>query len=64
MWRWGTCTGRRLPGGREHVRYAGSPLALSFSEADDVKEVRLLDFESGALASASGRCRHPAVPAA
>ena len=37
-------------GGREHVRYAGSPLALSFSEADDVKEVRLLDFEGGALA--------------
>ena len=36
-------------GGRDHVRYAGSPLALSFSEADDVKEVRLLDFEGGAL---------------
>jgi len=36
-------------GGRQHVRYAGSPLALSFSEAADAKEVRLLDFEGGAL---------------
>ncbi len=35
--------------GTDHVRYAGSPLALSFSEADDVKEVRLLDFEGGTL---------------
>ncbi|MDD5350327.1 MAG: exonuclease SbcCD subunit D C-terminal domain-containing protein [Chthoniobacteraceae bacterium] len=37
-------------GGRAHIRYAGSPLALSFSEASDAKELRLLDFEAGALA--------------
>jgi len=31
-------------GGRETVRYSGSPLALSFGETSDKKEVRLLDF--------------------
>ena len=31
-------------GGRETVRYSGSPIPLSFSEADDRKAVRLLDF--------------------
>ncbi len=36
-------------GGRQHVRYSGSPLALSFSEADDSKEVRILDFADGGL---------------
>lgn len=30
--------------GAEHIRYSGSPLPLSFSEAKDVKEMRLLDF--------------------
>ena len=31
------------------VQYAGSPLPLSFSEAKDTKEVRLLEFADGAL---------------
>lgn len=36
-------------GGRDHIRYSGSPLTLSFSESRDRKEVRLLDFAEGAL---------------
>jgi exonuclease SbcD len=35
--------------GRETVRYAGSPIPLSFSEAEDQKSVRLLDFAQGKL---------------
>ncbi|GGF19022.1 exonuclease SbcCD subunit D C-terminal domain-containing protein [Hymenobacter cavernae] len=31
-------------GGREHIRYSGSPIPLSFSEIDHGKEVLLLDF--------------------
>ena len=37
-------------GGREHIRYSGSPIALSFSEIDHDKEVLLLDFADGKLA--------------
>lgn len=33
----------------EHFRYSGSPLPLSFAEAGDEKEVRLLDFTDGKL---------------
>ena len=36
------------PAGR--VRYAGSPIALSFSEAEDAKEVRILDVTPGGIA--------------
>jgi len=36
-------------GGRETVRYSGSPIPLSFSEADDRKAVRILDFAEGKL---------------
>ena len=36
-------------GGSEHIRYSGSPIPLSFSEANDRKEVRLLDFAHGSL---------------
>lgn len=36
-------------GGRAHIRYSGSPIALSFSEAGDTKELRLLDFAGGSL---------------
>jgi DNA repair protein SbcD/Mre11 len=36
-------------GGREHIRYSGSPIALSFSETDHPKEVLLLDFADGKL---------------
>ena len=38
-------------GGRPHIRYCGSPIALSFGEAGDSKELRLLDFEDGTLAA-------------
>lgn len=38
-------------GGREHIRYSGSPIALSFSEADHPKEVLLLEFGGGKLQS-------------
>ncbi len=36
-------------GGQERLRYSGSPVALSFGEAADHKEIRLLDFHGGAL---------------
>ena len=36
--------------GVEHVRYSGSPIALSFSESKDSKELRLLDFDARGLA--------------
>jgi len=39
--------------GTEHIRYSGSPLPLSFSEANDEKEMRLLDFAEGKLISQS-----------
>jgi exonuclease SbcD len=36
-------------GGSEDIRYSGSPIPLSFSEANDRKEVRVLDFAHGNL---------------
>jgi len=36
-------------GNRKEIRYAGSPIPLSFSEAEDRKSVRLLDFAEGTL---------------
>ena len=33
----------------EHIRYAGSPIELSFSEAGNAKELRLLEFAEGRL---------------
>jgi exonuclease SbcD len=36
-------------GGQAHIRYSGSPITLSFSEAADRKELRMLDFASGKL---------------
>ena len=41
--------------GHAHIRYAGSPIALSFSESEDTKEVRVLDI-------AEGKITHHAVP--
>lgn len=41
-------------GGQERLRYSGSPVALSFGEAADHKEVRLLDFRAGVLVENSG----------
>jgi len=38
-------------GGLEHIRYSGSPIALSFDEARQQKEVLLLDFDAAALQS-------------
>jgi exonuclease SbcD len=35
--------------GAGRVRYAGSPIALSFSEAEDAKEVRILDVSDAGL---------------
>jgi exonuclease SbcD len=40
--------------GRETVRYAGSPIALSFGEISEHKEVRLLDFGAGTLLAQTG----------
>jgi exonuclease SbcD len=34
-------------GGKEHCRYSGSPLPMSFSEAGQVKSVVIAEFESG-----------------
>ena len=36
-------------GGREHIRYSGAPIALSFSEVDYPKEVVLLEFGAEGL---------------
>jgi exonuclease SbcD len=38
-------------GGLEHIRYSGSPIALSFDEARQQKEVLLLEFGTAALQS-------------
>ena len=35
----------QVVGGRAHIRYSGSPVPLSFTEADDRQQVLLLDFE-------------------
>lgn len=34
-------------GGQAHIRYSGSPIALSFSEVDHGKEVLLVEFAAG-----------------
>lgn len=38
-------------GGTEHIRYSGSPIALSFDETGPSKCINLVTFESGALKS-------------
>ncbi len=38
-------------GGLEHIRYCGSPIALSFDEAKQQKEVLLVELDSGGLCS-------------
>lgn len=40
-------------GGLNHIRYSGSPLALSFDEADTGKQMWLLDFAEGQLSEVS-----------
>jgi exonuclease SbcD len=37
----------QMVGGMEHIRYSGSPIPLSFSEANDVKQVLILDAQPG-----------------
>jgi len=41
-------------GGKESVRYSGSPIPLSFSEAGDTKAVRVLDFDHRGLLGQRG----------
>ena len=41
-------------GGKAHIRYSGSPIALSFSEATDLKEIRVLDFVGDRLVANEG----------
>lgn len=43
------------PAGDPRIRYSGSPIPLSFSEAHDHKEVRIVELQSGA-------CRDWALP--
>lgn len=38
-------------GGYEHIRYSGSPIALSFDETNRIKSVFLVTFTAGKLAS-------------
>ena len=38
------------PGGQEHIRYCGSPIALSFDETGNSKYVNLVTFSEGKLA--------------
>ncbi len=38
----------QVVGGQSHIRYSGSPVPLSFTEADDRQQVLLLDFGPGA----------------
>lgn len=38
------------PGGHEHIRYSGSPIALSFDETGNSKYVNLVTFAAGKLA--------------
>lgn len=35
----------QMVGGRAHIRYSGSPVPLSFTEADDKQQVLLLEFK-------------------
>jgi exonuclease SbcD len=37
-------------GGQSHIRYSGSPIALSFDESQGSKQVLLVDFAAGQLA--------------
>ncbi|GAB2953794.1 exonuclease SbcCD subunit D C-terminal domain-containing protein [Hymenobacter coalescens] len=40
----------QVVGGRAHIRYAGSPVPLSFTEADDRQQVLLLEFAGAGAA--------------
>jgi exonuclease SbcD len=52
----------QVVGGCEHIRYSGSPIALSFDETGKSKCVHLVSFEAGNSApSKSGGAGHPAA---
>jgi exonuclease SbcD len=37
----------QIVGGKEHIRYSGSPIPLSFSEIEDKKQVVILTYQKG-----------------
>jgi exonuclease SbcD len=39
----------QIVGGKEHIRYSGSPIPLSFSERKDEKSVLLIDFDKNKI---------------
>ena len=39
----------QVVGGRQHIRYSGSPVPLSFTEADDRQQVLLLEFKGAGV---------------
>ncbi|MFC6225399.1 exonuclease subunit SbcD [Hymenobacter artigasi] len=39
----------QVVGGRAHIRYSGSPVPLSFTEADDKQQVLLLEFKGAGV---------------
>lgn len=39
----------QIVGGKETIRYSGSPIALSFSERKDKKQILILEWENGVL---------------
>ena len=39
----------QVVGGRAHIRYSGSPVPLSFTEADDQQQVLLLEFKGAGV---------------
>ncbi len=41
----------QIIGGKEHIRYSGSPIALSFSEKSDKKQVLILEIEKHQIKS-------------
>ncbi len=41
----------QVVGKKEHIRYSGSPIPLSFSERKDKKQVLIVNFEDGQLAT-------------
>jgi len=52
----------QLVGKREHIRYCGSPVALSFSEASSEKQIIMVEFNSPGSESGEIRIEPIAVP--
>jgi exonuclease SbcD len=49
----------QVVGGCEHIRYSGSPIALSFDETGKSKSVNLVTLATGACAVDPWRCPSP-----